>query len=37
VSGEARCAPSCLDDREREQGWVLPCVTRPAGDCVLEA
>ncbi|RPJ62915.1 MAG: iron-sulfur cluster-binding domain-containing protein [Acidobacteria bacterium] len=37
VSGDARCASGCLGDRERAQGWVLPCVTQPAGDCVLEA
>jgi ferredoxin-NADP reductase len=38
VSGDTRCAvPGCLNDRERAQGWVLPCVTQPAGDCELEA
>ena len=37
VAGEARCGPGCLDPNERSQGWILPCVSQPAGDCVLEA
>ena len=37
VAGEAHCAPSCLRPNEREDGWILPCVTQPLGDCVLEA
>ena len=35
--GDADCASDVLDEAERAEGWVLPCVTRPKGDCVLEA
>jgi len=37
LSGDVSCGAGCLPDSERAAGWVLPCVTQPAGDCVLEA
>jgi ferredoxin-NADP reductase len=37
VSGEARCTSDALDARDRDAGFVLPCVTWAHGDCALEA
>ena len=37
VSGSARCTSDALDERDREDGYVLPCVTWAEADCVLEA
>ena len=37
VSGAAHCASDVLAPSDRASGWILPCVTQPAGDCVLEA
>jgi hypothetical protein len=37
VSGDVRCTSDGLDDRDRQAGFVLPCVTWPLGDCALEA
>ncbi len=37
TSGEADCASDLLDEDERRDGWVLPCVTTVRGDCELEA
>ena len=37
VSGDARCTSDALDERDREAGFVLPCVTWAQGDCALEA
>lgn len=36
-SGHADCRSDLLDADDRANGFVLPCVTWPAGDCVLEA
>ena len=36
-SGEADCRSDVLDPDDRAAGFVLPCVTWPTGDCVLEA
>jgi hypothetical protein len=37
VSGDVRCTSDALGERDRQAGFVLPCVTWPLGDCVLEA
>jgi glycine betaine catabolism B len=37
VSGEVRCTAEALSAEDRARGYVLPCVSRAAGDCVLEA
>jgi ferredoxin len=37
VAGDAQCTSDALDARDREAGWVLPCVTWARGDCTLEA
>jgi 3-phenylpropionate/trans-cinnamate dioxygenase ferredoxin reductase subunit len=37
TAGDADCSSDALDDDDRGEGWVLPCVTRARGDCVLEA
>jgi ferredoxin-NADP reductase len=37
VSGDVRCTSDALDDRDREAGFILPCVTWALGDCALEA
>jgi ferredoxin-NADP reductase len=37
VSGEARCTSDALDEDERADGWVLPCVTWASEDCTLDA
>ena len=37
VSGDARCTSDALDARDRDAGFVLPCVTWAHGDCALEA
>ena len=37
VSGNANCTSVALTPVERESGFILPCVTWPDGDCVLEA
>jgi ferredoxin len=37
VEGEADCRSSVLDPDDRAAGYVLPCVTWPQSDCVLEA
>ncbi len=36
-SGTADCRSDMLDPRDRADGYVLPCVTWPTSDCVLEA
>lgn len=36
-SGTADCQSDVLDPADRAAGFVLPCVTRPTSDCVLEA
>jgi len=37
VAGDATCTSDALDEGERAEGWVLPCVTWAAGDCTLDA
>jgi len=37
LSGDAECASRTLDERDRAEGFTLPCVARPFTDCVLEA
>jgi len=37
IEGEADCASDSLDADDRAAGYVLPCVTWPKSDCVLEA
>jgi len=37
LTGEATCTSDALDDRDRADGWVLPCVTYASGDCSLDA
>ena len=37
VAGDAQCSSDALDDRDRQAGYVLPCVTWAHGDCSLEA
>jgi hypothetical protein len=37
VSGDARCTSDALDRRDRQAGYILPCVTWAQGDCVMEA
>jgi ferredoxin len=36
VSGEVECEADAMDDSDREQGFVFPCVAWAKGDCVLE-
>jgi ferredoxin-NADP reductase len=37
VSGEMHCASSMLDDADRQNGFVLACVSHPQTNCVIEA
>lgn len=37
TSGHADCRSDVLDPEDRAAGFVLPCVTWPTDDCVLEA
>jgi 2Fe-2S type ferredoxin len=37
VSGEVDCPADCLDDADRREGWVYPCVAWPRSNCALEA
>ena len=37
TAGQADCRSDVLDPEDRAAGFVLPCVTWPTGDCVLEA
>ena len=37
VAGDVQCSSDALDARDREAGYVLPCVTWARGDCTLEA
>jgi len=36
-TGAADCRSDMLDPEDRAAGYILPCVTWPQGDCVLEA
>ena len=37
VRGESDCRSSTLDDQDRQDGYVLPCVTRVMSDCTVDA
>jgi ferredoxin-NADP reductase len=37
VSGEVQFSSDAIDPDERAEGYILPCVAWPAGDCELEA
>ncbi len=37
VSGEVECTADVMEDADREEGYVFPCVAWAKGDCVLEA
>jgi ferredoxin-NADP reductase len=37
VGGDVECESTVLPEAEREDGYVLACVTRLHGDCVIEA
>ncbi|HEX6975983.1 MAG TPA: iron-sulfur cluster-binding domain-containing protein, partial [Vicinamibacterales bacterium] len=37
TSGDADCRSDMLDPDDRAAGFILPCVTFPHGDCVLDA
>jgi ferredoxin-NADP reductase len=37
VSGDVECTADVMEDADREQGYVFPCVAWAKGDCVLEA
>ena len=37
VDGQVRCESSLLDESERAEGYILPCVSWPTSDCALEA
>jgi hypothetical protein len=37
VSGDADCPSQMLGDRDRADGYILPCVSHAFSDCVLEA
>jgi glycine betaine catabolism B len=37
IKGDAKCSSDTLDDGERDEGYVLPCVTWALGDCTLDA
>lgn len=37
AEGEADCRSPMLDPTDRDAGFILPCVTYPRGDCVMEA
>jgi ferredoxin len=37
LEGDVACDSSALDDRDRQDGFVLACVSHARGDCVVEA
>ena len=37
LDGDAHCDSESLDDRDRADGYILPCVSYAKSDCVLEA
>jgi ferredoxin len=37
VSGDVRCTSDALDEEDRANHYILPCVAWPSGDCALEA
>ena len=36
VDGDVDCESGVLDDGDREQGWVLACVSQIRSDCTVE-
>lgn len=36
VSGDVDCPADCLDDTDRREGWVYPCVAWPRSNCAIE-
>jgi ferredoxin-NADP reductase len=37
VSGDVECTADVMEDSDRDEGYVFPCVAWAKGDCVLEA
>jgi ferredoxin-NADP reductase len=37
VDGKVRCESDLLDDTDRAEGYILPCVSWPEEDCAVEA
>jgi ferredoxin len=37
VSGSIDCPADCMDEADRSEGWVYPCVAWPRSDCTLDA
>jgi ferredoxin-NADP reductase len=37
VSGDVECTADVMEESDREEGYVFPCVAWAKGDCVLEA
>ena len=37
VSGDVDCPADCMDDADRREGWVYPCVAWPKSNCALDA
>jgi len=37
TEGDIDCASQMLDEQDRREGFVLPCVSRLKSDCVVEA
>jgi ferredoxin-NADP reductase len=37
VSGDVECSADAMEESDREQGYIYPCVAWAKGDCVLEA
>jgi ferredoxin-NADP reductase len=37
VSGSVDCPADCMDDADRREGWVYPCVAWPRSNCSLDA
>ncbi len=37
MDGRVECQGDALDERDRQDGYILPCVARARGDCALEA
>jgi ferredoxin len=37
VNGAVRCDSDLLDENDRADGYILPCIAWPESDCVMEA
>ena len=37
LSGDVQCASQMLDEQDRQDGFVLACVTRIESDCTVDA